>query len=120
MEFVVRYGCLPMASSPMGYTEVAAVRAGEELDAGSLSQYLRDKLVGADAGIQVKQFPSGHSNLTYLLIAGDREYVLRRAPLGPVPPKAHDMAREYHVLQAIHPHFPEAPNVFHLCEDASV
>ena len=49
-----------------------------------------------------------------------REYVLRRPPLGPVAPKAHDMAREYRVLDAVHPHFPEAPQVFLLCEDPSV
>ena len=30
------------------------------------------------------------------------------------------MAREYRILEAIHPHFPEAPQVFHLCEDQSV
>jgi aminoglycoside phosphotransferase (APT) family kinase protein len=30
------------------------------------------------------------------------------------------MAREYSVLAAIAPHFPEAPRVYHLCEDASV
>ncbi|MFX8813148.1 phosphotransferase, partial [Acinetobacter baumannii] len=46
--------------------------------------------------------------------------MLRRAPLGPVAPKAHDMAREFRVLNAVHPHFPEAPKVFHLCEDPSV
>jgi aminoglycoside phosphotransferase (APT) family kinase protein len=37
-----------------------------------------------------------------------------------VAPKAHDMAREYRVLRAVHPHFPEAPRVFSLCEDPSV
>jgi aminoglycoside phosphotransferase (APT) family kinase protein len=56
----------------------------------------------------------------YLIRAGDREYVLRRPPLGPVPPKAHDMAREYRVLKAVHPHFPEAPRVLGLCEDPSI
>jgi aminoglycoside phosphotransferase (APT) family kinase protein len=30
------------------------------------------------------------------------------------------MAREYRVLHAVHPHFPEAPRVFLLCEDPSV
>jgi aminoglycoside phosphotransferase (APT) family kinase protein len=30
------------------------------------------------------------------------------------------MAREYRVLDAVHPHFPEAPRVFLLCEDPSV
>jgi aminoglycoside phosphotransferase (APT) family kinase protein len=40
--------------------------------------------------------------------------------VGPVAPKAHDMAREFRVLQMLHPHFPEAPAVFHLCEDSTV
>ena len=119
-ERFVRYGGLPMGSSVLGHSDVAAVRRGEELDVPHLAEYLRDKLDGANSGIEVQQFPSGHSNLTYLLTAGKREYVLRRGPLGPVAPKAHDMAREYHVLQAVHPHFPEAPNVFHLCQDTAV
>src|SRR5262249_38828108 len=61
-----------------------------------------------------------HSNLTYLLRAGGREFVLRRPPLGPVAPKAHDMAREFAVLRAVHPVFAPAPAVHVLCEDASV
>ncbi len=96
------------------------VRPGEELNLEALARYLRGKVNGAENGIALCQFPSGHSNLTYLLTAGSHEYVLRRGPLGPAPPKAHDMAREYRVLEAIHPHFPEAPPVFHLCEDPSV
>jgi aminoglycoside phosphotransferase (APT) family kinase protein len=37
-----------------------------------------------------------------------------------VAPKAHDMAREYAVLRAVHPHFPAAPRVYLLCEDVGV
>lgn len=100
--------------------DTAAIRAGEELNAGALADYLRDKLEGAERGITIEQFPGGHSNLTYLIRTPAREYVLRRPPLGPVPPKAHDMAREYAVLHAVHPFFAAAPAVFHLCEDTSV
>lgn len=102
------------------HSDSAPVRPGEELDLAALSRWLRGKIDGAEQGVTVEQFPSGHSNLTYLLRIDDREYVLRRGPLGPVAAKAHDMAREFHVLQMIHPHFPEAPKVFHLCEDVSV
>ena len=101
-------------------SDSAPVRPGEELDVGALSRWLSGKIDGAERGIAVEQFPSGHSNLTYLLRIDHREYVLRRGPLGPVAAKAHDMAREFRVLQMVHPHFPEAPKVFHLCEDASV
>ena len=46
--------------------------------------------------------------------------MLRRAPLGPVAPKAHDMVREARVLQAVHPHFRPAPEVYLICEDAAI
>lgn len=102
------------------YRDTAPVRPGEELNLTGLAACLRGSIEGAENGISARQFPGGHSNLTYLLRIGEREYVLRRGPLGPVAPKAHDMAREFHVLQALHPHFPEAPDVYLLCEDAGV
>jgi aminoglycoside phosphotransferase (APT) family kinase protein len=68
----------------------------------------------------VEQFQGGHSNLTYLLRFGDTECVLRRPPLGPVPPTAHDMAREHRWLTAMHPVFPLAPRPYLLCEDVAV
>ena len=102
------------------FPEVASIRSGEEIDVRALAEYLRGKLEGANGRLTVQQFPGGHSNLTYLVQAGDCEYVLRRPPLGPVAPKAHDMAREFHVLEAVHPVFPPAPRVFLLCEDAAV
>ncbi|HTS75714.1 MAG TPA: phosphotransferase family protein [Bryobacteraceae bacterium] len=99
--------------------DTAAVRRGEELDLDSLSAYLAGK-IPQSGPIELEQFPGGHSNLTYLLRIGTREYVLRRAPLGPVAPKAHDMVREARVLQAVHPHFPPAPEVYLICEDSAV
>ena len=70
--------------------------------------------------MSVEQFPGGHSNLTYLLRFGDQEFVMRRPPFGPVPPKAHDMAREYRILEAVHPVYSLAPRPLVLCEDPSV
>ena len=102
--------------------ETAPVRAGEELNVDSLTDYLRGRIDGVEGGITVEQFPGGHSNLTYLLRTneGGREYVLRRGPLGPVAPKAHDMVREFLLLQRVHPHFPPAPAVLLLCDDLAV
>src|SRR5579871_3884508 len=102
------------------HTDTSTLRHGEELNLAALGEFLRGKIDGAESGIEVEQFPGGHSNLTYLLNIGGREYVLRRAPLGPVAPKAHDMVREFRVLEAVHPHFPPAPEVYLLCEDTSV
>ena len=103
-------------------TETAPVRTGEELNLCLLADYLRGRIEGIQGGITVEQFPSGHSNLTYLLRTNEnaREYVLRRGPLGPVAAKAHDMVREFRFLQMMHPYFPPAPAVFFLCEDPAV
>ena len=101
-------------------SETIAMRDGERIPEQVLAEYLRGKIEGAEGGVDLEQFPNGHSNLTYLLRAGGRDYVLRRPPLGPVAPKAHDMVREYHVLHAVHPHYAQAPEVFLLCEDPAV
>jgi aminoglycoside phosphotransferase (APT) family kinase protein len=90
------------------------------LNAAPLCRYLRGKLDGIGDQLEIEQFPGGHSNLTYLLRSGACEYVLRRPPLGPVAPKAHDMAREFRVLRAVNPCFPPAPAVYLLCEDPAV
>ena len=94
-------------------SDTAAVRGGEQLDVVNLAAYLGEP-------VSVEQFPGGHSNLTYLVKGAAREWVLRRAPIGTIAPKAHDMVREFRVLAAVHPHFPEAPKVFQLCEDPAV
>lgn len=112
-----------MTDSP----DTRPVRESERLDWDALASYLRARLPGvagadfdAAAPLAVEQFAGGHSNLTYLLRFGSRELVLRRPPFGPVPPRAHDMAREYRILEALHPVFPLAPRPFLLCEDAGI
>lgn len=107
--------------------DTKAVRASEELDWRALEAYARPRLAEVcrddfDAGAQlaVEQFPGGHSNLTYLLRFGAREFVMRRPPFGTVAPRAHDMAREFRILQCLHTVFPLAPRPFLLCEDAGV
>jgi aminoglycoside phosphotransferase (APT) family kinase protein len=52
-------------------------------------------------GFSVERVPAGHSNLTYTIRSGERRYVLRRPPLGPLPPSAHDVLREYRVLERL-------------------
>jgi aminoglycoside phosphotransferase (APT) family kinase protein len=104
----------------MASPETITVRQGEEIALDRLAEFLRPRLPGAESGIALEQFPNGHSNLTYLLRAGGHEYVLRRPPLGPVAPKAHDMVREYRILRAVHPHFPEAPEALVVCENPAI
>ncbi len=108
-------------------SDTTQVRASEELDWDALAIYARERLAAklgdrfdATAPMTVEQFPGGHSNLTYLLRFGNHEFAMRRPPFGPVPPKAHDMARECRILAAVHPVFPLAPQPYVLCEDESI
>jgi aminoglycoside phosphotransferase (APT) family kinase protein len=60
----------------------ANIRQGEELDLTKLDPYLREHFPNETGSLQVLQFPSGHSHLTYSLQLGARELVLRRPPFG--------------------------------------
>ena len=102
-------------------SETIAVREGEAFDLEAVEQYLREHVDDVPEGeLRVSQFPSGASNLTYLLKIGDWEGVLRRPPLGPVPPKAHDMGRESGILEKLNAVYPLAPRPYFFCEDESV
>ncbi len=101
--------------------QAAAIRSGEELDVAALAPYLADQL-GGDSGetLTVLQFPSGYSNLTYMLQLGGRKLVLRRPPFGTKAKTAHDMGREVRVLRALHPVFPYCPKPLLYCEDQAI
>ena len=97
------------------------VRPDERFDEERLLAYLSGKVEGVDGEMTVRQFDGGKANLTYLLRFGEsREYVLRRPPLGPYTPSAHDMGREYRVLSVLHQAFPFAPRLYVYCEDEAV
>lgn len=104
----------------MGFDGAGSVRPGEDLDAARLTAWLTDRLPAARGGIVISQFPHGHSNLTYLVRAGDEEFVLRRPPFGNVVKTAHDMGREFRMLQALAPVFSEAPRPLVFCDDSEV
>ena len=109
-----------MAHSEEVVPEFGEVREEEEFDHARLQAYLRDKVPGADLPMQVLQFRGGHSNLTYLLRFGEREWVARRPPLGPLPKGGHDMSREYRVLSRLWQAFEPAPRAVLFCEDPSI
>ena len=102
-------------------SETIKVREGEGFDAGSVESVLREKIDGLpDGELEVEQFPSGASNLTYLLKIGAWEGVLRRPPMGLIPPKAHDMGRESGILSKLNAAYPLAPKPYFFTDDESV
>src|SRR5216684_3761056 len=100
--------------------QTSAVRPGEELDLAKLEPFLRSHFPAESGALVVRQFPSGHSNLTYSVYLGAREFVLRRPPFGSKVKTAHDMGREFRVLSKLHPAYSPAPRVVLFCDDPSV
>ncbi len=100
--------------------ETIGVRDGEDFDAQRVAEYLHGRVDRADGPMFVEQFAGGKANLTYLLKFPGAEYVLRRPPLGPVAPSAHDMAREHRVLSRLWRSFPPAPRAHLFCDDLEV
>lgn len=103
------------------FRDTIQVRKGEELQVDRLADFLKSELSFIPPGeLQIEQFHTGHSNLTYLLKIDEWEAVLRRPPLGPVAKKAHDMKREYTILSQLHPKFNTAPKPYLFSEDESI
>ena len=95
------------------------VRPGETLDIDRLGPFLQSTL-NLEGEVEVLQYPSGFSNLTYMLKVGDAEIVLRRPPFGSKPKSGHDMKREHDVLAALHGSFPYCPKPLAFSADESI
>jgi aminoglycoside phosphotransferase (APT) family kinase protein len=100
--------------------QAVPVREGEMLDQDKLAAYLQTQLDGQLPPLRIEQFPSGFSNLTYLLTLGDRQLVLRRPPFGNPVKSAHDMSREYRVLSRLSVVYPPAPRPLFFCDDPAI
>lgn len=103
---------------PMNDTK--PVRAGEELNETNLSEFLRAQIGDLKSEIEITQFPSGSSNLTYAVKIGVEEFVLRRPPFGNTVKSAHDMKREFDVLEKLSAVYAPAPKPFIFCADEAV
>jgi aminoglycoside phosphotransferase (APT) family kinase protein len=109
--------------------ESRPVRDEDAVDVAAVVGWLRDH-TGAqvpDRLPEVRQFPGGASNLTYLLrwstpgsTDETRELILRRPPPGAKPRGAHDMGREYLIQHALGPVYPYVAGMVGLCRDESV
>ncbi len=100
--------------------KATAVRPGESLNSQKLKRYLKEHLPHIDGRLTIKQFPSGFSNLTYLIQIGATAYVLRRPPFGANIKSAHDMGREYRILSRLIDIYPKVPKPYLYCEEEEI
>jgi aminoglycoside phosphotransferase (APT) family kinase protein len=69
----------------------------------------------------IQRIAGGQSNVTCRVTLIDRTVIVRRPPPGPLPPRAHDVLREYRILAALAPDGSvPAPRPLAACDDPSV
>jgi len=100
--------------------QARALRDEDAFDIAAVDAFLKSHIEGLSGTPEVRQFPGGASNLTYLLTYPERDLVLRRAPPGAKAKSAHDMLREARVMASLKPHYPYVPAILATCDDPAV
>jgi aminoglycoside phosphotransferase (APT) family kinase protein len=91
------------------------------LDVEPLKSYLSDKLSLSSNQIDISKISGGYSNLTFLIETPSTKLILRRPPFGEKIAKAHDMGREFKILQSLHnAGYSKSPRPILFCEDELV
>ena len=103
------------------------VREEDAFDVERVAAWLREHANGTvverselEGTPDVRQFPGGASNLTYLLSYPFRELVLRRPPSGAKARGAHDMQREFTIQSRLAPVFAYVADMVAFCDDQNV
>ncbi|MDL5361584.1 phosphotransferase family protein [Halalkalicoccus sp. NIPERK01] len=89
------------------------------VDEGALADYLEGEL-GSVERYSVSHHQEGHSNETLFVTWGEQELVIRRPPPGEVAETAHDVLREYRVMDALQGTEVPLPDTLLACEDHDV
>ena len=100
--------------------EITDVRDAHRFDEASLATYLEENVEGFEGPLTVRQFEGGQSNPTFQLITPNRTYVMRKQPPGELLPSAHQVDREYRVMNALWDTEVPVPKMYCLCEDTEV
>ncbi|MBR2648579.1 MAG: phosphotransferase family protein [Sediminibacterium sp.] len=86
----------------------------------ALNNIIKEHQVPIGIVASYTKYPGGFSNITYAIKTNNGNYVLRTPPPGANIKSAHDMGREYKVLQLLLPHFSKIPIPIFYSEDISV
>ncbi|GAA0655898.1 phosphotransferase family protein [Salarchaeum japonicum] len=89
------------------------------VDEDALRAFLESELGPTDA-YDVERHAEGHSNETLFVEWGDSDLVIRRPPPGETADTAHDVLREYRVIDALQDTDVPVPPTVAACDDHSV
>ncbi len=90
-----------------------------QFDPDELGRYLAAHVPGFTTLDGITRFTGGQSNPTYRVQSGARAFVLRAKPQGILLKSAHQVAREYRVMQALAPTDVPVPKMYHLSDAES-
>lgn len=109
-----------MAQSNKLIDQAVEVRSEDALDKAAISKFVKEQQEGVEGDLHIRQFPGGASNLTYQLDIGTKQYILRCPPPGTKAKGAHDMGREFSIMQRLKPVYPYVPEMIAFCSDTSL
>ena len=110
-----------MSTDPQDrFTGTRPVAPQHAFDIDKLGAWMRANVEGYSGELTLEQFKGGQSNPTFLLAAGERQYVMRRKPPGTLLPSAHAVDREYKVISALAATDVPVARAYALCEDDSI
>lgn len=95
-------------------------RAEDALNVDAVSAFVKLHYPSAAGALDIKQFRGGASNLTYQLNFENISLILRTSPKGTKAKGAHDMAREFRIMNQLKPSYSYVPKMIALCSDESV
>jgi aminoglycoside phosphotransferase (APT) family kinase protein len=103
--------------------ETREIAPAQRFDIAALGAFLAGRIDGFAGLADARQFKGGTSNPTFLLIEagdGERLFVLRKKPPGQLLSSAHQVDREYRIMDALGGSGVPVPKMRALCDDASV
>ncbi|MCW2528379.1 MAG: acyl-CoA dehydrogenase [Pseudonocardiales bacterium] len=96
-------------------TDIAGI-----VDLPALREYLVGQEVGVVGELRAAMITGGRSNLTYKIQDDTHSWVLRRPPTGGLTPSAHDVGREYRIIDALQPTAVPVAKTIANCTDTGV
>src|SRR5271154_6233863 len=87
------------------------------VDLAGLKRFLEERKLGDTSALRSENISFGHSNEVHLIHFQGKSWALRRPPRGPLLPTAHDVIREYRVLNALQNSAVPVPRVYAACAD---
>jgi aminoglycoside phosphotransferase (APT) family kinase protein len=96
------------------------VGGGGIMAEADLNTWMQAHVPGFAGPLTLHRLSGGQSNPTWRVQTPSRAFVLRQRPLGPVLPSAHQVDREFRVMQALEGTGVPVPRMIALCDDPAV